>query len=184
MLTLRLVRHGATAPNAQRRYPHPAEDAPLSPEGEAQARALTLPAADLVYSAPALRARQTAALAGHPHPTLAPALAEADFGVLAGHTWPELEVQYGQAPHSWLLALGDPASHDGPPGGESGQVFHARLAGWLTGLPAAGEVLVFTHHGPILALLRLTVGLQAAAVAPGRVVTLRRVGDVWWPVWE
>jgi alpha-ribazole phosphatase len=183
-LTVRLVRHGATAPNAQRRYPHPGEDAPLSPEGEAQARALALPAARLVYSSPARRARQTAALAGHPHPLLAPALTEAVFGVMAGHSWPELEAQYGPAAHDWLLALSDPASDGGPPQGESGRAFHTRLAGWLGSLPASGEVLAFTHHGPILAVLRLTLGLHTAAVAPGRVVTLRRAEGVWWPVWE
>ncbi|MCD0171589.1 histidine phosphatase family protein, partial [Deinococcus sp. 23YEL01] len=30
-LTLHLVRHAPTLPNAQRRYPHPHEDAPLTP---------------------------------------------------------------------------------------------------------------------------------------------------------
>ncbi|WP_240501074.1 histidine phosphatase family protein [Deinococcus sp. LM3] len=114
-LTLHLVRHAPTLPNAQRRYPHPHEDAPLTPAGEALARRLDLPRSALAFTSPLGRARQTARLAGFPHAAPTPALAEASFGVMAGHTWAELEATHGDAPRAWIEALSDPASPHGPP---------------------------------------------------------------------
>ncbi|PTA68903.1 histidine phosphatase family protein [Deinococcus arcticus] len=180
MLTLHLVRHAPTAPNGERRYPHAHEDAPLSPAGEALARTLHLPLAALAFTSPARRARQTAALAGFPGALPTPALAEATFGVMAGHTWAQLEAAHGEAPRRWTDALADPHSPGGPPGGETGAAFHARLAAWLTTLPPAGEAVAFTHAGPLWGLLRLTVGLRAAAAPPGTVATLQRSGGDWW----
>ncbi|MCD0163479.1 histidine phosphatase family protein [Deinococcus sp. 6YEL10] len=178
-LTLHLVRHAPTLPNAQRRYPHPHEDAPLTPAGEALARALDLPRSALAFTSPLGRARQTARLAGFPHAEATPALAEASFGVMSGHTWAELEAQYGEAPRAWIEALSDPASPHGPPGGDTGQSFHTRVQAWLDTLPA-GEGVAFTHAGPLLAALRLTVNLSAVATPPGTVATLRREGGHWW----
>lgn len=178
-LTLHLVRHAPTLPNAQRRYPHPHEDAPLTPAGAELARRLDLPRSALAFTSPLGRARQTARLAGFPHAEAAPALAEASFGVMAGHTWAELEAAYGDAPRAWIDALGDPGSPHGPPGGDTGQGFHTRVQGWLDTLPA-GEVVAFTHAGPLLAALRLTVNLSAVATPPGTVATLRREGGRWW----
>ncbi|WP_221091019.1 histidine phosphatase family protein [Deinococcus aquaedulcis] len=186
MLTLHLVRHAPTAPNAQRRYPFSHEDAPLSPGGEALAQTLywllDLPPGTLAFTSLARRAQQTAALAGFPEAVPTPALHEAQFGVMAGHTWAELEALYGEAPRTWIDALGQPGSPLGPPGGETGAAFHARLSAWLESLPPAGEAVAFTHAGPLLALLRLTVGLRAATVPPGTVATLARAGDDWWLV--
>lgn len=178
-LTLHLVRHAPTLPNAQRRYPHPHEDAPLTPAGEALARALDLPRSALAFTSPLGRARQTARLAGFPHAAPTAALAEADFGVMAGHTWAELEAQCGEAPRTWIDALGDPHSPHGPPGGDTGQGFHTRVQAWLDTLPG-GEGVAFTHAGPLLAALRLTVNLSAVATPPGTVATLRREGGHWW----
>ncbi|MHA0042576.1 histidine phosphatase family protein [Deinococcus sp. PEB2-63] len=178
-LTLHLVRHAPTLPNAQRRYPHPHEDAPLTDAGEALARALDLPRAALAFTSPLGRARQTARLAGFPDALPHPALAEADFGVMAGHTWADLETAHGDAPRAWIDALSDPTSPHGPPGGDTGQGFHARVQAWLDTLPA-GEVVAFTHAGPLLAALRLTVNLSAVAAPPGTVATLRREGKHWW----
>ncbi|UQN07448.1 histidine phosphatase family protein [Deinococcus sp. QL22] len=192
-LTLYLIRHAPTLPNAQRRYPHSGEDASLSDAGRILAAGLagTLPASPLAYllayTSPARRARETAALAGFPHAQAAPALQEARFGVMAGHTWAELEDEYGVAPREWIDALSDPGSDSGPPGGETGRTFHARLQKWLDALPHAGTVVAFTHAGPLLALLRLTVGLRAAEIAPGGRAVLHRAaahptsaGGDWW----
>ncbi|WP_346763211.1 histidine phosphatase family protein [Deinococcus sp. Arct2-2] len=188
-LTLHLIRHAPTLPNVQRRYPKAGEDAPLSDTGRALAASLagTLPASALAFTSPAQRARETAELAGFPHAQAAPALQEANFGVMAGHTWAELETQYGTAPRDWIEALADPDSDSGPPGGETGRAFHARLQMWLDALPHAGTVIAFTHAGPLLALLRLTVSLKAAEIAPGGRGTLHRVtasehsgGGDWW----
>ncbi|WP_291431725.1 histidine phosphatase family protein [Deinococcus sp.] len=188
-LILHLIRHAPTLANAQRRYPHPHEDAPLTPAGVELARRLDLPRPDLprpdlprralAFTSPLGRARQTARLAGFPHAAPTPALAEADFGVMAGHTWTELEAAHGEAPRTWIDALSDPHSLHGPPGGETGHSFHARVQAWLDDLPA-GEAVAFTHAGPLLAALRLTVGLSAAATPPGTVATLRRDGGHWW----
>ena len=180
MLDLYLIRHGQTVPNAEKRYPAPGEDAPLSAQGERQAARLNLPAGT-VYSSPARRAVQTARLAGSTEVRTAPELAEASFGVMAGHTWAELEAEYGPAPVAWTAALSDPQSPHGPPGGESGTEFHARISGWLNALED-GTVLAFTHLGPVLAALRLCVGLRAAELPPCSVVHLRRSGPDWWLV--
>ncbi|WP_309572031.1 histidine phosphatase family protein [Deinococcus sp.] len=182
MLTLHLVRHAPTAPNAAKRYPRPNEDAPLTPVGKALATLLQLPPGALAFTSPAGRTRQTAALAGFPQAVPTPALGEADFGVMAGHTWAELEDTHGDAPRAWIDALSDPWADSGPPDGETGRAFHARLRGWLDTLPDDGEVVAFTHAGPLLALLRLTVALSGAEVPPGTVATLRRGGGPWWLV--
>ncbi|WP_226342399.1 histidine phosphatase family protein [Deinococcus sp. AJ005] len=179
-LTLYLVRHAATAPNAQRRYPHADEDAPLSPEGRAVAAGLKLPLHATAHASPSLRTRETAELAGFSHVIAAPALAEAAFGVIAGQTWAELEAQFGDTPRGWIDGLSDPEGETGPPGGETGRAFHARIQNWLTQLPQDGDVIAFTHAGPLLAALRLCVGLRAAEIAPGGVAVLRRAEGHWW----
>ena len=181
-LDLSLVRHGASLPNAERRYPHPHEDAPLSLVGEVQARSLRLPAGALAFSSPSRRALDTARLSGFETSLVTPDLLEADFGALAGHTWAELEAQHGEAPRGWIEALADPGADLGPPGGETGRALHGRVSRWLTTLPEQGPVVAFTHLGPLLAALRLTVGLIAAELPPASVVYLRRDGGHWWLV--
>lgn len=180
MLTLWLLRHAPTRPNAEGRYPHADEDAGLSAQGRELAASLRLPPQALALTSPSRRARETAALAGYPHATPTPALAEAAFGVMAGCTWAELEGRFGGAPRGWIEALADPTSDHGPPGGETGRAFHDRVGAWLGTLPAGGEVVACTHAGVVLAALRLTTGLRAAEVAPGGVATLRRAGGAWW----
>lgn len=179
-LILYLVRHAPTLPNAERRYPGDGEDAPLSPEGRSLASSLRLPTDAAAFTSPGRRARETAALAGFRQAVPAPALREARFGVMAGRTWAELEGTFGEAPRAWIDALADPISDAGPPGGETGRSFHDRMQGWLAGLPEDGEVVAFTHAGPLQAALRLTVGLRAVATPPGTVATLRRAGGQWW----
>lgn len=180
MLTLHLVRHAPTVRNHERRYPFPHEDPPLSPEGEALARRLVLPPADVVFASPRARVRQTAALAGFPEVLDAPALVEARFGVMAGLTWADLEARHGEAPRTWIDTLSDPQSPLGPPGGETGQAFHGRVQAWLDALPEEGAVLAFAHSGTLQAALRLTVGLGAVVTPPGTRVTLERAGGPWW----
>ncbi|WP_034388002.1 histidine phosphatase family protein [Deinococcus sp. YIM 77859] len=179
-LTLHLVRHAPTLPNVEGRYPRPDEDAPLSAAGRNLAAALRLPPGALAYTSPSRRARETAALAGFPQAVPVSALAEARFGVMAGRTWAELEAAFGEAPRAWIDGLADPHSDLGPPGGETGAAFHARLQTWLATLPERGEAVAFTHAGPLQAALRLTVGLRAVATPPGTVATLRRAGGHWW----
>ena len=183
MLTLHLVRHAPTQANAERRYPRPDEDAGLSEAGRLLAPQLALPpglhGGALAYTSPSRRARETAALAGFDAALPTPALAEAAFGQMAGHTWAELEAAFGEAPRRWIEALSDPEADEGPPDGETGRQFHARVGNWLGTLPG-GEVVAFTHAGVVLAALRLSVGVRAAEVAPGGSATLKRAGGAWW----
>ncbi|MFC4425129.1 histidine phosphatase family protein [Deinococcus navajonensis] len=180
MLNLHLVRHAPTAPNTERRYPREDEDAPLTGEGRALAAGLRLPRGALAHTSPSRRALDTARLAGFEDPLLTPALAEARFGAMAGRTWAELEQVYGTTPRHWIEALAQPNIDFGPLGGETGRGFHARIQQWLEALPERGEVVAFTHAGPMHAALRLTVGLQAVTTPPGSVATLRRVSGQWW----
>lgn len=180
MLRVHLVRHAQTALNAQGRYPRPHQDPPLSAEGRALASALKLPAHAAAFCSPSRRAAETATLAGFAHARPVPALAEARFGAMAGHTWAELERAFGDAPRTWIDALADPDAQGGPPGGETGREFHGRVAEWLLALPGAGELVAFTHAGPLQAALRLTVGLRAVVTPPGTVATLGRAGGAWW----
>lgn len=181
MLTLTLVRHATTATNAERRYPHPNEDAPLSDKGEKQADQLPplLPRnPDQIYTSPHRRAQQTASRAGY-DAKFEPALAEARFGVMSGKTWAELEEVYSDMPWHWIKAIRDPSLDFGPPQGETGKEFHQRISDWLQALPKEGHVLAFTHAGTIQAILRLTVGLEAVETPPCSIITLKRAGS-WW----
>ncbi|GAA5501163.1 hypothetical protein Dxin01_00894 [Deinococcus xinjiangensis] len=179
-LTVHLVRHAPTAPNAERRYPHAQEDAPLTPQGELMAQKLALPAGALAFTSPSLRSRQTAALAGFPSALPTPLLVEANFGVMAGRTWADLERVYANLPWHWTRALADPTIQFGPPQGETGRDFHARIQTWLDSLPETGEVVAFTHAGPLHAALRLTLGVKSVETPPCTVVTLKRSEADWW----
>jgi probable phosphoglycerate mutase len=137
-----LVRHGETAYNAARILQPP--EVPLSPVGEAQARALGRRLAPrgvgLVIASDYARAVDTAErlceAAGAPL-ALEPLLRERSFGALRGRAWAELGF--------------DPFASDyAPPDGETWDAFHARVdLAWervralLAG--SRGNVAVVTH---------------------------------------
>jgi probable phosphoglycerate mutase len=162
-----LVRHGETLWNREGRLLG-WTDLPLTPEGEAQARALKgllppLPA----YSSDLLRARRTAELAGF-RPQATRALREIHFGALEGAPWEALEPAYKEA----LLRF--QGFH--PPGGESLDDFQERVFRFLEGLKA--PALLFTHGGVVRAALR-ALG-EDGLVPPGSVLVVdwpRRVLD-------
>ena len=161
------MRHGETLWNREGRLLG-WTDLPLTPEGEAQARALKgllppLPA----YSSDLLRARRTAELAGF-HPQATWALREIHFGALEGAPWEALEPAYKEA----LLRF--QGFH--PPGGESLETFQERVFRFLEGLRA--PALLFTHGGVVRAALR-ALG-EDGLVPPGSVLVVdwpRRVLD-------
>ena len=143
-------------------------DLPLTPEGEAQARALKglLPPLS-AYSSDLLRARRTAELAGF-RPEATRALREIHFGALEGALWEALEPAYKEA----LLRF--QGFH--PPGGESLDDFQERVFRLLEGLKA--PALLFTHGGVVRAALR-ALG-EDGLVPPGSVLVVdwpRRVLD-------
>ncbi len=161
------MRHGETLWNREGRLLG-WTDLPLTPEGEAQARALKgllppLPA----YSSDLLRARRTAELAGF-RPEATWALREIHFGALEGALWEALEPAYKEA----LLRF--QGFH--PPGGESLEEFQERIFRFLEGLKA--PALLFTHGGVVRAALR-ALG-EDGLVPPGSVLVVdwpRRVLD-------
>jgi broad specificity phosphatase PhoE len=162
-----LVRHGETLWNREGKLLG-WTDLPLTPEGEAQARALKgllppLPA----YSSDLVRARRTAELAGF-RPEATRALREIHFGALEGAPWEALEPAYKEA----LLRF--QGFH--PPGGESLEEFQERVFRFLEGLKA--PALLFTHGGVVRAALR-ALG-EDGLVPPGSVLVVdwpRRVLD-------
>ena len=161
------MRHGETLWNREGRLLG-WTDLPLTPEGEAQARALkgllpSLPA----YSSDLVRARRTAELAGF-RPEATRALREIHFGALEGAPWEALEPAYKEA----LLRF--QGFH--PPGGESLDDFQERVFRFLEGLKA--PALLFTHGGVVRAALR-ALG-EDGLVPPGSVLVVdwpRRVLD-------
>lgn len=146
MRRLVLVRHGATAWTDQHRLLG-WTDLPLTPEGEAQARALRgrlRGPFDRVYSSDLQRALRTAALAwGLARPD--PRLRELHFGAWEGADWFGLPDAARQA----LLRFDDFAA----PAGESAQDLLRRVRAFVAELPP-GRHLLFTHGGVVRALLR------------------------------
>jgi len=161
------VRHGETLWNRERKLLG-WTDLPLTPEGEAQARALKgllppLPA----FSSDLVRALRTAELAGF-RPQATRALREIHFGSLEGAPWEALEPAYKEA----LLRF--QGFH--PPGGESLEDFQERIFRFLEGLKA--PALLFTHGRVVRATLR-ALG-EDGLVPPGSVLVMdwpRRVLD-------
>src|SRR5262245_33779666 len=95
MTRLLLMRHAATAANLSRPYTLQGSrpDAPLAPQGlaqaEAAARALAHLPIDAVFASPLIRARTTAEALGQPV-TLVPEVAEVDVGEWAGLAWEDV----------------------------------------------------------------------------------------------
>ena len=153
-MELILVRHGATAWTAERRY-QGQTDIPLSAEGEAQAGALHSLLGPLVrpdtvvLSSDLSRARRTAELAlPNVQPILDPRLREIRFGAFEGLTLDENRARFPE-----LFANGqEHPEYVEPPGGEPLSEFRARLLDWLHGLDAP-HVIAFTHGGAIRTLL-------------------------------
>jgi alpha-ribazole phosphatase len=85
-----LIRHGEVPGNRERRYIGRTDES-LSDNGRLQARALSLPSVDRIYSSPYLRCLQTAQLLfpGR-EPIVSGDLRECDFGMFEGKTADEL----------------------------------------------------------------------------------------------
>jgi broad specificity phosphatase PhoE len=143
--TIHLVRHGETEWSKSGRHTG-RTDLPLTPAGEAEARALRARLAgkafDLVLTSPLQRAQRTAELAGFaakPDPDLL----EWDYGDYEGLTSAAIRARQP----AWDLF------RDGCPGGESVAQIEARADRVTARLKAAsGNLLVFAH-GHILRVL-------------------------------
>jgi len=162
-LRLILIRHGDLGEGCRGRYIG-RTDAPLSPEGRRQAKALAAPLAHLgegrCLSSPLLRSRETAGLA------LAGAqcgidadLREINFGRWEGMTFDEIAAADRAAVDRWA-ALEEGFAF---PGGEGIGAFRGRIAaaaGRIAG-GGSGTVVAFTHGGVIRLLICHFLGLEA-----------------------
>lgn len=163
-----LARHGETAWNLEGRH-QGRIDVPLSPSGEAQARALAGRLADCpitrAVASPLLRARRTAEIALGDRAgmlSLDPGFLELDHGAWEGklasevrEVDPDTQRAFRETPH--LVTL---------PGGESLADVDARawpaLRRASEGLGEADTLLILTHDGVVRVLVCRILGLSLA----------------------
>lgn len=157
-MELYLVRHGETEWSRVRRHTG-RTDLPLSPVGEAEARALGQHLrgleVDRVLSSPLTRARATAELAGFgDRLELTDALLEFDYGEYEGLTTAEIRA----ARPGWNLF------RDGCPGGETVEAAAARARKLLDSLTdTEGRVMLFSHGHQLRILTARYLGLPPDA---------------------
>ena len=157
-MELWLIRHGETEWSRARRHTG-RTDLPLSPAGEAEARALGEHLRGLevgrVLSSPLTRARATATLAGFgDRLELTDALAEFDYGEYEGLTTAEIRV----ARPGWDLF------RDGCPGGETVETAAARAGRLLESMTGTEDrVLLFSHGHQLRILTACYLGLPPDA---------------------
>lgn len=157
-MELYLVRHGETEWSRVRRHTG-RTDLPLSPVGEAEARALGQHLrgleVDRVLSSPLTRARATAELAGFgDRLELTDALLEFDYGEYEGLTTAEIRA----ARPGWNLF------RDGCPGGETVETAAARTRKLLDSLTdTEGRVMLFSHGHQLRILTARYLGLPPDA---------------------
>lgn len=151
---LALLRHGPTAWNEAGRI-QGRSDQPLSEAGAATVQGWQLPAEIGGYrwvTSPLTRARQTAALLGHPEAEIEQALIETDWGEWEGERLPDLRVRYGTEMKSQEARGLDFR----PPQGEGPRDLQDRLRPWLRQLAEKGEPTVAVcHKGVIRAIYAL-----------------------------
>jgi probable phosphoglycerate mutase len=165
MTELVLIRHAETAWNRAGRI-QGQTDAPLSPAGRAMAGRWLLPA-DLAghrwLSSTLVRARETAAILGHPEAAALAALNEMHWGAWEGETLPGLRRRLGDA-----MAANEARGLDfRPDGGESPRAVQQRLRPLLRRLAREGRPTVaVTHNGVVRALFCLASGWDLTGKPP------------------
>lgn len=147
-----LLRHGATAYNAEGRY-QGRTDVPLSPAGRAALRPADF-SPETVYVSPLSRAAETAAIL---FPGAAqipvPALMEMDFGAFEGRTFREME--HDSRYRAWV----EGGCAGRCPGGESREAFSTRVCSVFAHLAdqtlasGAAHLVVVAHGGVQMAVL-------------------------------
>lgn len=143
------VRHGQSEWNAIGRW-QGHSDIPLSPLGEAQAKALKTRLRtqdfDLIYSSDLIRANQTGVLALPNSEIISdPRLREINFGIFEGQTSDGLSEEARKEVYSWWGRPYDSKLTEG----ESMQCLQDRVQDWMDELPKSCHVLVFTHGGVV-----------------------------------
>jgi alpha-ribazole phosphatase len=164
MLTLHLVRHGATAQSSEGYFAGDI-DPPLTENGRAQALALARVAPTLrleaVYVSPKLRARQTAEpilAACKLQPVIEDGLREIAYGAWEGRKESEVKATDPDAYTAWSQ---DPALVS-PPGGESAFAIAARALPVLVRARRehpSGNVLLVSHKATIRVMVCALLGV-------------------------
>ncbi len=187
-----LVRHGATALTAERRFSgSTGADPALVAEGRAQMRAAApivgrfAAGADAVLVTSPLRRAQESAAAladrlGLGAASVEPDVREVDFGAWEGLTFAEIAERDPDLLARWRSSADEPA-----PGGESMAQVHARVRAARERLLAEHEgrvVVVVSHVTPIKMLVADAVGADTAAVhrmelAPAAVSVVAHYAD-------
>jgi len=150
-----IARHAETVHNASGRMQGNEAHAPLTHRGIAQAHAMGErlavqlgggPAALDIWASPAGRTLQTAAILaehiGHDYfdVRIDPRLREIEVGLWAGRLYADIVAEMGP-----ILCPDRRSFTVRPPGGEDHRDVAARVADWLTEVPAGRDLLVVTH---------------------------------------
>lgn len=178
-----LVRHGESTFNVTGTWQGHG-DAPLSPKGEQQARAvgerLSKERYDRVVSSDLQRAHNTALASGHEVETLQE-WREIDVGRWEGMTRPEVRDRFPEEIAALMrgedLRIG---------GGESWADLHARVGGALSrlleSLPDGGRAAVFAHGGVIASIVSGQMALRDTRPRPvGRISNTAVTRLRFWP---
>lgn len=190
-MRLHLVRHGQTGSNLVQALDTAAPGAPLTPEGERQARAVGDAFAgeplERVYASHLDRARATAAAVARPHGLdveVREGLREVAAGDLEMRTDPESVEQYLRTMIAW--ASGDLSVR--MPGGETGRDTLDRFDAVVAEMLGSGaSTVAAVSHGAVIRLWAITraanlhTGVAAVRVLDNTgVVTLESGGPSGW----
>ncbi|MGM4983180.1 MULTISPECIES: histidine phosphatase family protein [Rhizobium] len=170
--------HGPTEANRKGCFP---DDEPLEAKAAQRAKlpVARLATIDRVWTAPALRARQTAAILG-PDAILETALRECDYGEWCGKSLAELHESDPESLALWMTDL-DAAPH----GGESLSSVVLRIGEWMGHhLHDAGHTVAVTHASVIRAAVLHVLQAPLAAfwtidVEPFGMVEMTSDGRRW-----
>lgn len=190
-MRLHLVRHGQTPSNLVAALDTAAPGAPLTPDGEAQARAvgraLATEPLEAVYASTLDRAQATAAEVARPHGLdvqVRDGLREVLAGDLEMRTDPEAVHRYLSTVVAWASGDLDATM----PGGESGRDTLDRFDAVVAELLATGAgTVAAVSHGAMIRLWAMTRAANLDAATAGRwsldntgVVTLESGGPTGW----
>ncbi|TPM41912.1 histidine phosphatase family protein [Mesorhizobium sp. B2-3-4] len=178
LVRLTMICNGATAATRKGAFP---VDEPLEPRSLTSAKAMrgTLRRADRVWTAPALRARQTAE-ALELQASVEPLLADQDYGRWVGRGFEDVRELQPDGIAAWLT---DPNA--APHGGESLADVAGRASKLMDGLIAqAGHTIAVTHASVIRTAILHVLGAPLAAAAridiePLSITDFRSDGRRW-----